>query len=73
MMSAMWILIANSFMQNPVGYEIKNGRAQMTDFFALVKNFQFHYEFAHVITGAITMGGIVIAGMAAFMLLKKSL
>ncbi|ASL34003.1 cytochrome ubiquinol oxidase subunit I [Streptococcus iniae] len=71
MMSAMWILIANSFMQNPVGYEIKNGRAQMTDFFALVKNFQFHYEFAHVITGAITMGGIVIAGMAAFMLLKK--
>ncbi|PZO95741.1 cytochrome ubiquinol oxidase subunit I [Streptococcus halichoeri] len=71
LMSAMWILIANSFMQNPVGYEIKNGRAQMTDFFALITNPQFFYEFSHVITGAITMGGIVVAGMAAFKLLKK--
>lgn len=71
MMSAMWILIANAFMQHPVGYEIVNGRAQMTDFFALIKNHQFIYEFTHVITGAITMGGTVIAGMAAFRLLKK--
>lgn len=70
-MSAFWILIANSFMQHPVGYTIKNGRAQMTDFFALINNPQFFYEFTHVITGAITMGGIVIAGMAAFRLLKR--
>lgn len=69
-MSAMWILTANSFMQHPVGYVIKNGRAQMTDFLALITNFQFFYEFGHVITGAITMGGIVVAGMAAFKLLK---
>lgn len=71
LMSAMWILIANSFMQHPVGYEVVNGRAQMTDFLALINNHQFHYEFGHVITGAITMGGTVIAGMAAFKLLKK--
>ncbi len=71
LMSAMWILIANAFMQHPVGYEVINGRAQMTDFFALIKNHQFLYEFSHVITGAITMGGTVIAGMAAFRLLKK--
>lgn len=71
LMSAMWILIANSFMQHPVGYEVVNGRAQMTDFFALVNNHQFRYEFGHVITGAITMGGTVIAGMSAFKLLKK--
>ncbi|MDG3142485.1 cytochrome ubiquinol oxidase subunit I [Streptococcus suis] len=70
-MSAFWILIANSFMQHPVGYTITNGRAQMTDFFALITNHQFFYEFTHVITGAITMGGIVIAGMAAFRLLKR--
>ncbi len=37
LMSAMWILTANSFMQHPVGYEVVNGRAQMTDFLALVK------------------------------------
>ncbi len=73
MMSAMWILTANSFMQHPVGYEIVNGRAQMTDFLALITNAQFFYEFSHVITGAITMGGIVVAGMAAFKLLKPEL
>lgn len=71
LMSAMWILIANSFMQHPVGYTLRNGRAEMTDFMALINNHQFYYEFSHVITGAITMGGMVIAGMAAFRLLKK--
>lgn len=71
LMSAMWILIANSFMQHPVGYTIENGRAQMTDFFALITNPQFFYEYSHVITGAITMGGILVAGMSAFKLLKK--
>ena len=34
-LSALWILVANSFMQNPVGYAIRNGRAEMTDFWAL--------------------------------------
>lgn len=71
LMSAMWILIANSFMQHPVGYTIENGRAQMTDFLALITNPQFFYEYSHVITGAITMGGILVAGMSAFKLLKK--
>lgn len=70
MMSAMWILTANAFMQHPVGYEVINGRAQMTDFLALITNHQFFYEFTHVIFGAFTMGGIVVAGMAAFRLLK---
>ena len=35
-LSALWILIANSFMQEPVGYEIVNGRAQLVDFWALI-------------------------------------
>lgn len=70
LMSAAWILIANSFMQHPVGYEVRNGRAEMTDFFALITNTQFFYEYGHVITGAFTMGGILIAGMSAFKLLK---
>ncbi len=34
MLSAFWILAANSFMQNPVGYALRNGRAETTDFFA---------------------------------------
>ena len=71
MLSAMWILAANSFMQHPVGYTIRHGRAEMTDFLALITNSQFFYEYGHVITGAITMGGIIVAGLAAFRLLKK--
>lgn len=36
-LSAFWILVANSFMQNPVGYHVvESGRAEMTDFFALI-------------------------------------
>ncbi len=70
-LSAFWILVANSFMQHPVGYTIVNGRAQMNDFGALITNPQVVYEFAHVITAAITMGGILIAGMSAFRLLKQ--
>src|SRR5512142_3045925 len=33
--SALWILIANSFMQQPVGFAIRNGRAELTDFSAV--------------------------------------
>lgn len=69
--SALWILAANSFMQHPAGYELRNGRAEMVDFGALLGNHQVWYEFSHVITGAITMGGLVIAGLAAFQLLKN--
>ena len=46
--SALWILIANSFMQEPVGYVIKNGRAQMTNFFALLTNPNLLVQFPHV-------------------------
>lgn len=69
--SALWILTANSFMQHPVGYEIKGGRAVMVNFGALLKNPQLWYEFGHVILNAIMMGGIIIAGLTAFQLLKN--
>lgn len=71
MLSALWILIANAFMQHPTGYALRNGRAEMTDFFALIKNPQTWYEYAHVITAAITMGGIIVAGLTAFQLLRN--
>ncbi|GAJ27176.1 cytochrome d ubiquinol oxidase subunit I [Liquorilactobacillus sucicola DSM 21376 = JCM 15457] len=69
--SAFWILAANSFMQHPTGYTIKNGRAIMNNFGALLTNAQLWYEFSHVIAGAITMGGMILAGLSAFQLLKR--
>lgn len=70
-LSAFWILVANSFMQHPTGFVVRNGRAEMNDFGALLKNPQVWYEFSHVITAAILMGGVLIAGMSAFRLLKQ--
>ena len=43
--SALWILIANSFMQEPVGYAVKNGRAVMTNFFDVILNPNICYQF----------------------------
>lgn len=71
MTSAFWILAANSFMQHPVGYTLRHGRAEMTDFGALLGNPQVWYEFSHVLAGAITMGGVIIAGLSAFQLLRR--
>jgi len=68
--SALWILIANSFMQNPVGYAIRNGRAEMTDFWALVKNPNVWYQFPHVITAGISVGGFLVMAFSAYHLLK---
>ena len=36
--SALWILIANAFMQNPVGYVLRNGRAELDNFFTVITN-----------------------------------
>jgi cytochrome d ubiquinol oxidase subunit I len=70
-LSALWILTANSFMQEPVGMEIRNGRAEMTDFFALLTSKQLWLEFPHVIFGALATGAFFMAGISAFKLVRK--
>jgi cytochrome d ubiquinol oxidase subunit I len=70
--SALWILTANSFMQNPVGYAIENGRAVMTNFFALVTNPNLPYQFFHVLAAGITTAGFIVLGFSAWHLLRKS-
>jgi len=71
-LSALWILIANSFMQNPVGYVIRNGRAEMTDFFALLFNPHVWLQFPHVIFAAISTASFFVLGISGYHLLKKS-
>lgn len=72
-LSALWILAANSFMQNPVAYQINEvtNRAELTSFFGLLKNHQLWVEFPHVVFGAFVTGGFVIAGCSAWKLMKK--
>src|SRR5690606_1441127 len=71
MLSALWILAANSFMQRPVGYAINNGRAEMTDLGALLTNGQLIWEFPHTVSAAIATGAFLVAGISAWKLLKK--
>ena len=69
--SSLWILIANSFMQNPVGYEIVDGRAQMNDFGALITNPNIFYQFPHVILAGISTGAFFVIGVSAYRLLNS--
>ena len=71
-LSTFWILVANSFMQHPVGYALRNGHAEMTNFFALITNPTLAYQTPHVIAGAITTGAFFVIGISAYHLLKKT-
>lgn len=71
-LSAFWILLANSFMQNPVGYTINNGRAEMTDFGALLTNRHLWFQYPHVLTSGLTTAGFFIVGISAINILRKN-
>jgi len=70
-LSAFWILMANSFMQHPVGYAINNGRAEMNDFFALLTNGQLLVEFPHTFFAALLTGAAFVFGVSAWKVLRK--
>ncbi|GAC1467766.1 MAG: cytochrome ubiquinol oxidase subunit I [Ktedonobacteraceae bacterium] len=71
-LSTFWILVANSFMQHPVGYALNKGHAEMTNFWALITNPTLAYQTPHVVAGAITTGAFFVTGISAYHLLKKS-
>lgn len=72
-LSAVWILAANSFMQHPTGFEINKatGHVRLRSFADVIGNPQLWRAFPHVIFAAVMTGGMVILGMAAFGLLHK--
>jgi len=65
LLSAYFILAANSFMQNPVGYRFnpESGRAELTDFAAVMFNKVQLVTFPHVISAAYMVGGAVVMGV----------
>lgn len=80
-LSALWILIANSFMQEPVGYAIKTvtlpdgstvQRAVMTDFFALISNPNLRVQFPHVFFSGLLTAGFFIIGVSAWHLWRRT-
>lgn len=70
-LSAFWILAANSFMQNPVGYVIQNGRAEMNDIVAVLTNEKLWVAFPHTIFASFATAAFFVMGVSAWNLLKK--
>jgi cytochrome d ubiquinol oxidase subunit I len=71
-MSALWILLANGWMQNPVGYVLRNGRAEMVDFAAMVTNPYGLIKFFHTVISAWLLAGFFVMGVSAWHLLRNS-
>lgn len=69
-LSAFWILAANAFMQEPVGYALRHGHAEMVNFFALLGNPQLWVEFPHVELGAMATGAFFMMGVSAYYLAR---
>jgi cytochrome d ubiquinol oxidase subunit I len=73
--SAIWIVVANSWMQTPAGYELEvteNGtRAVITDFWAMVLNPSSLDRLLHVLLGAWLAGAFLVISVSAFYILKR--
>ena len=74
-MSAFWIVVANSWQQTPVAYEIvqhgDGARAVITDFWGMVFNPSSMVRFLHVIIAAILQGTFLVLSVSAFYFLKN--
>jgi cytochrome d ubiquinol oxidase subunit I len=73
-LSAYFILAANSFMQNPVGFRFnpETGRAEMADFMAVLTNKVQLVTFPHVIFSAYMVGGAVVMGVGLWLMRKHA-
>jgi cytochrome d ubiquinol oxidase subunit I len=70
LMSAFWILSANSWMQTPVGHEMRNGVAFPVDWWAIVFNPSFPYRLAHMLNASYLTAGFVVLAVSCRYLLR---
>lgn len=70
-LSAFWILVANSFMQAPVGYAEQGGRLVMQDFGALLTNRYVWGQFPHTVFSGFSTAAFFVLGISAYHLLRK--
>lgn len=72
-LSALWILVANGWMQNPVGAEFSYDtmRMEMVDFWAVVFNPDAQAKFVHTVSAGYVTGAMFVLSISAFYLLRK--
>ncbi len=66
MMSAFWIIVLNSWMHTPQGFEMIDGVAHATDWSAIIFNPSMPYRFAHMVLASFLTVSFLIAGVSAF-------
>src|SRR6202048_4678391 len=71
--SAFFIIAANSFMQHPVGawFNPQTGRAELTDFGALLTNNTAIWAFLHTVTASLLTAGAFVAGVSAWLMVRS--
>ena len=69
-LSAYFILVANSWMQHPVGYKIVNGEAQLTSVWALLSNGFALRAYLHTMLAGLIFGAIVVLGVCCWHFLR---
>ena len=69
-LSAFFIIVANSWMQRPVGSAINDGRAELTDVWALMSNRLGIVAYTHVILVGLTTACVVVFGIACWHLVR---
>lgn len=71
--SALWILVANAWMQNPVGMEFNplTARNEMSDFWAILFSPTAMSKFFHTVTSAYTLSACFVIGVSTWYILKR--
>jgi cytochrome bd ubiquinol oxidase subunit I len=69
--SGYFIVATAAWMQHPVGYEIVNGRAELTSLWALLTNPYLVWMYPHVISGSMITASMVMAGVGAYYVLSR--
>ena len=70
LLSASWILSANSWMQTPDGIDVVNGHVVVTDWLKVVVNPSWLFRLPHMICAAYITGAFLVAGVGAWYLLR---
>ena len=69
-LSAFFIIVANSWMQRPVGSTVNDGRAELTDIWALLSNRLAIWAYVHVLFVGLTTAAAIIFGVACWHILR---
>lgn len=69
--SAFWILVLNSWMHTPAGFEMRDGVAHATDWFQIIFNPSFPYRFTHMLIASGLTAAFLVAGLSAYRWLRN--